>query len=235
MKLIVFCLQVRHSIKFHISSPLASIDWCEATQTPDGGSAADEILDILLAIPSHLPPTADQCTEFRAVPSDGITTESEKSRLVKLLQRINRYESRYLREGGEGRAPAGDSETPTLPLSDLLRRETHWFDNGGGDFCSFDVVAMLDSAMVIIGYLILSQHDAWSSVEQISYLEEQHRRSALILQDADRTLEKNPQGLNPGACLQFVFPLEVVATFSFDSGKRAAAQDLLDRIGWVRL
>jgi hypothetical protein len=235
MKLTVFCFQVRHSIKFHTLSPLASVDWYEATQTEDRVGTTDEILDILLALPSYLSTTSDQCSEFRAIPTHKVTTESEKSRLVNLLQRFNRHESRYLRECGESRAPTKDSDAPKLRLSDLLRHETHWFDNGGGDFCSFDVVTMLDSAMIIIAYLILSQHDAWSSVEQISYLEEQHRRSDLILLNADRTLEENPKGLNPGACLQFVFPLEVVAAFSYDSGKRDAAQSLLDRIGWARL
>lgn len=108
-------------------------------------------------------------------------------------------------------------------------------DLGGGDFCDFHVGAMLDSAMVIIAYLILSQHSAWSPVERSSFQQEQYRRSTTILQNARGTLKLNPYGLNPGMCLQFVFPLEVVSDYSCDASQREAAQQILDGIGWARL
>lgn len=228
-------MQVRHSIKFCMPSPLASVDWHKVTSTQDGGGAADEILDILLALPTYLSASSSQFMEFNAVTGHGITTLAEKTRLVNLLEHFNQYESRHLRECDESPSLPENSDAGKPRLSDANKHKTQLHGNGAGDFCSFDIQTMLDSAMVIIAYLILSQHDAWSSAEQISFLDEQDRRSASILRNADRTLKENPKGLNPGACLQFVFPLEVVATFSCDAVKRDDAQQVLDRIGWARL
>jgi len=235
LKLIGFCTQVRHSIRFRTPSPLASIDWYKAIQTQGETGTADAILDILLALPTYFPPESNHFVEFGAVPSRVTTTVGEKSRLVELLARFDQYERRYLKELDESQALSKDSPAAKPRSSRSNGNKIQCPDNGGGDFCSFDVQMMLDSAMVIISSLVLLQHDAWSSAELLSFSDEQDLRSTSILQSADRTLKGNPKGLNPGACLQFVFPLEVVATFSCDAVKRDAAQHVLDRIGWARL
>lgn len=99
---------------------------------------------------------------------------------------------------------------------------------GGGDFCSTTLPAAFHAVRIMIYHLILKRRPS------TDLMAESIARCASLLVFADTLFtRKLHDQLNTGACVQLVFPLEMVSWYSPCPHQRQNARDLLERLDWV--
>lgn len=127
--------------------------------------------------------------------------------------------------------PAVVSQEHLFPF-DLERIESAntetWLS--GGDFCSTISPLMYNAIWIIIHHLrhLREPNSLNSSASMV--------RCSLLLGFAHELFRRNLHSeINPGSCMQIVFPLEVVSWYSPCVNQQARAKSYLHRIGWVQL
>lgn len=100
----------------------------------------------------------------------------------------------------------------------------------GGDFCSTISPLIYGAIWIIIHHLRLLREP--SSLNASASM----GKCSLLLGFAHELFRRNLHcEINPGSCMQIVFPLEVISWYSPCVNQQARAKGYLHRIGWVQL
>ncbi|KAH8812353.1 hypothetical protein F5884DRAFT_785173 [Xylogone sp. PMI_703] len=201
-------LMAYYSIWTEKPSFLATEEWTTIPFAQSGMTASDDLVNVLLSIPSLM-----ELPKDKDASSKGTTPDSNKmeNTLQLLSKTILESEQRQKQDADQ----EYESWSPT-----------------GGDFCTVIPRPAWQASRVLLAHVSSLQStpssEAFSEQEMIQYC-------SSILEFSVPICRTSINSINVGACIQLVFPLEVVVKYSPLDEQRNEARDLLDFLGWKKV